>query len=218
MQFWRATTSSKITLERSSNILRRLPGNYLVVYDIECKLFCHRHVVRWGVCKGYQPECGCYRDEKAGDQPIRSRRDSFVCDFPFKVGAPAGAVARTSLTSQKTKLMGRTNGIVPVENFFAVLGYALASFIVVAILLELFSFITLSIYRTFHPDPLASSRSPAYEDKEWADEFWREQKLLWGKARGSYVPFTVWGVRKWHARYINTDETQLVCCPGNTFT
>jgi lysophospholipase L1-like esterase len=105
--------------------------------------------------------------------------------------------------------MGRTNGIVPVENFFAVLGYALASLIVVAILLELFSFITLSIDHTFHPDPLASSRSPAYEGKEWAGEFWREQKLLWGKARGSYVPFTVWGVRKWHTRYINTDETQL---------
>ena len=95
------------------------------------------------------------------------------------------------------------------ERFFAIVGRSLAAFIVVAILAELFSFDALHIYGRFHRDPLIPQQSPAYDNEEWSGEFWTEQSTFWAKARSNYLPFTVWSVRKWHGKYINTDDVEM---------
>jgi len=98
---------------------------------------------------------------------------------------------------------------VPFQRFFAVVGYAICSCIVLAVVLELGSFVVLSIHGRSHPDPLAPDLSPAYDGAAWAGEFWKEQEAMWKKARSDYVPFVLWGARKWHSQYINTDQTEM---------
>ena len=105
--------------------------------------------------------------------------------------------------------MEHTHSVAAGERFFAMVGRSLAAFIVVAVLLELFSFAALHTYRRFHRDPLIPQQSPAYDNEKWGREFWTEQSTFWSKARSNYLPFTVWSVRKWHGKYINTDDVEM---------
>jgi lysophospholipase L1-like esterase len=95
------------------------------------------------------------------------------------------------------------------ESFFAILGRSVATVIVVAILAELCSFALLLAYGRFHRDPLVPQKSPAYDSEKWGREFWAEQSAFWAQARSNYLPFMVWGVRKWHGKFINTDDTEM---------
>jgi lysophospholipase L1-like esterase len=92
------------------------------------------------------------------------------------------------------------------EKFFAKLGLSVAAFALLGILVELSSFVALHIYGQIHRDPLAPQESPAYDNETWGHAFWAEQMSFWSKARSTYQPFTVWGVRKWHGEYLNTDD------------
>ena len=94
-------------------------------------------------------------------------------------------------------------------SFFAILGRSIATFIVVAILGELCSITVLQVYGRFHRDPLVPEKSPAYDNEKWGREFWTEQNAFWAQARSNYLPFVVWGVRKWHGKFINTDDTEM---------
>jgi lysophospholipase L1-like esterase len=95
------------------------------------------------------------------------------------------------------------------EKFFTILGMSLFAFILAAALVEVSAFIALHTYRESHRDPLAPQESPVYDSESWGREFWAEQTSFWTKARSTYQPFTVWGVRKWHGKYINTDDIEL---------
>lgn len=95
------------------------------------------------------------------------------------------------------------------EKAFTILGMALLAFILVVALVEVSAFIALRAYGDSHHDPLAPQQSPVYDSQSWGRDFWAEQTSFWAKARSAYQPFTVWGVRKWHGKYINTDDTDL---------
>src|SRR6516225_8951844 len=71
------------------------------------------------------------------------------------------------------------------------------------------SFVTILLYGKFHRDPLVPQESPAYDGEPWGREFWAEQTSFWSKARATYSPFMVWGVRNWHGKYVNTDDTEM---------
>jgi lysophospholipase L1-like esterase len=103
----------------------------------------------------------------------------------------------------------QTNHAVFAERFFAVVGRSLATLVVVAILGELGSTAALLAYGRFHQDPLVPQKSPAYDGEKWGREFWKEQSAFWAQARSDYLPFMVWGVRKWHGKFINTDDTEM---------
>jgi len=95
------------------------------------------------------------------------------------------------------------------EKAFTILGMSLFAFIIVAALVEVSAFVTLHVYSDTHRDPLAPQQSPVYDSESWGRDFWAEQTSFWAKARSTYQPFTVWGVRKWHGKYINTDDMEL---------
>lgn len=101
----------------------------------------------------------------------------------------------------------RTDGAA--DRFFATVGRSAAAFVVIAIVLEIFSFAALSIYRRVHRDPLSPQKSPAYDSESWGADFWKEQSAFWSSARSNYLPFMVWSVRKWHGKYINTDDSEM---------
>jgi lysophospholipase L1-like esterase len=103
----------------------------------------------------------------------------------------------------------QTHDKVSAERLFAILGRSVATLMVVAILGELCSFAILLAYGKFHRDPLVPQKSPAYDDEKWGREFWAEQSAFWSQARSNYLPFMVWGVRKWHGKFINTDDTEM---------
>jgi lysophospholipase L1-like esterase len=103
----------------------------------------------------------------------------------------------------------QTRHTVFAEKFFAILGRLVATFVVVAILLELCSIPLLRAYGRFHRDPLVPQKSPAYDNEKWGGEFWSEQSAFWAQARSNYLPFMVWGVRKWHGQFINSDDTEM---------
>ena len=105
--------------------------------------------------------------------------------------------------------MQQTHDKVSAERLFAILGRSVATLMVVAILGELCSFAILLAYGKFHRDPLVPQKSPAYDDEKWGREFWAEQSAFWTQARSNYLPFMVWGVRKWHGKFINTDDTEM---------
>ncbi len=105
--------------------------------------------------------------------------------------------------------MQQTHDKVSAERLFAILGRSVATLMVVAILGELCSFAILLAYGKFHRDPLVPQKSPAYDDEKWGREFWAEQSAFWSQARSNYLPFMVWGVRKWHGKFINTDDTEM---------
>ena len=105
--------------------------------------------------------------------------------------------------------MQQTHDKVSAERLFAILGRSVATLMVVAILGELCSFALLLAYGKFHRDPLVPQKSPAYDDEKWGREFWAEQSAFWTQARSNYLPFMVWGVRKWHGKFINTDDTEM---------
>lgn len=95
------------------------------------------------------------------------------------------------------------------DRFFAMVGRSTVAFVVIAIMLEVVSFTALSVYRRLHTDPLAPQKSPAYDGETWGTEFWKEQSAFWSKARSNYLPFMVWSVRKWHGKYINSDDSEM---------
>jgi lysophospholipase L1-like esterase len=95
------------------------------------------------------------------------------------------------------------------EKAFTILGMSLFAFVLVAALVEVSAFVALRVYRESHRDPLAPQQSPVYDGEGWGREFWAEQTSFWARARSTYQPFTVWGVRKWHGKYINTDDMEL---------
>jgi lysophospholipase L1-like esterase len=102
-----------------------------------------------------------------------------------------------------TPLPGRT---LPV--YFAVLGYAVVSLIVIAALLELTSFVAWSAYRRVHPVfPELRATSPVYAGEPWAPEFLQEE-LSRQKSRKVYAPFRLWAVTSWHGKYVNNDEAE----------
>ena len=105
--------------------------------------------------------------------------------------------------------MQQTHDKVSAERLFAILGRSVATLMVVAILGELCSFALLLAYGKFHRDPLVPQKSPAYGNEKWGREFWAEQSAFWAQARSNYLPFMVWGVRKWHGKFINTDDTEM---------
>jgi lysophospholipase L1-like esterase len=103
----------------------------------------------------------------------------------------------------------QTRHAVSADRFFGVLGRSVAALIVVAILGELGAFALLLAYGRFHRDPLVPRNSPAYDNEKWGREFWTEQSAFWTQAHSNYLPFMVWGVRKWHGKFINTDDTEI---------
>ena len=95
--------------------------------------------------------------------------------------------------------------------YFAILGYAVVSLVVVLTLLELGARVGWFAYHWVHADPdenLAET-SPAFAGYPWTAEFWKEEKLRWKSHQGSYVPFRIWGVAEWHGNYVNTDDTGM---------
>jgi lysophospholipase L1-like esterase len=99
----------------------------------------------------------------------------------------------------------------PFPHYFAILGYAVVSLVVVVTLLELGARVGWFAYHWVHADPdenLANT-SPAYAGYSWTAEFWKEEELRWKSQHGRYVPFRVWGVAEWHGKYVNTDETEM---------
>ena len=102
-----------------------------------------------------------------------------------------------------------TRHAVLIEGFFGIIGRSVITLIVVAILAELCSIPALRAYGRFHRDSLVPQKSPAYDNEKWGREFWTEQSAFWARARTNYLPFMVWGVRKWHGKFINTDDTEM---------
>ena len=96
-----------------------------------------------------------------------------------------------------------------IESFFATIGRSAVTVVAIAILAELCSVPLLRAYARFHRDPLVPQESPAYDNEKWGREFWMEQSAFWARARTNYLPFMVWGVRKWHGKFINTDDTEM---------
>jgi hypothetical protein len=95
------------------------------------------------------------------------------------------------------------------ERTFAIIGCMAVAFLLMALFIEGSSYIALTSYRRFHRDPLIPQNSPAYDNEKWGRDFWAEQTAFWAKAHSNYLPFTVWSVRKWHGKYINTDDSEL---------
>ena len=94
--------------------------------------------------------------------------------------------------------------------FFPVVGYAVFSLLLGAVLLELGAFVGWSAYHWFRPGPWdLVGRSPAYDGYEWAPEFWKEEKLRQKSRHAKYVPFRIWGMESWHSKYVNTDDTEM---------
>ena len=93
--------------------------------------------------------------------------------------------------------------------FFALLGYAVISSVIVVGLLEFGSFLVLTAYHWIRPDLQESiaDTSPAYSGYPWASEFWKEERSRWNSQHGSYEPFRIWGVAPWNGKYINTDNS-----------
>jgi len=99
--------------------------------------------------------------------------------------------------------------LVRLRPFFALLGYAVISSVIVVALLEFGSFLVLTAYHWIRPDPQESiaDTSPAYSGYPWASEFWKEERSRWNSQHGSYEPFRIWGVAPWNGKYINTDSS-----------
>lgn len=96
----------------------------------------------------------------------------------------------------------------PLPAFFALLGYALASGVIIAALFELGSWLGWSIYDRVRPSfPELRAASPVYEGQGWAAEFWREE-FARHKSRQTYAPFKLWTATSWHTKYINNDQSE----------
>jgi len=91
---------------------------------------------------------------------------------------------------------------------FAILGYAVFSLLVMAILLELFSWAGLSSYRRIRQSFRGPSVPSPLTSEPWAQEFWKEESAR-TKLHKIYVPFRVWGPENWHGKYVNNDESKI---------
>jgi lysophospholipase L1-like esterase len=92
--------------------------------------------------------------------------------------------------------------------YFALLGYAVFSLVVTAVLLELTSFVAWSAYRRVRPVfPELRATSPVYAGEPWAQEFLQEESSR-QKSRKVYAPFRLWAVTSWHGKYVNNDENE----------
>jgi lysophospholipase L1-like esterase len=95
------------------------------------------------------------------------------------------------------------------QPFFALLGYAVISFVIVVVLLEFSSFVVWTAYHWVRPDlqENVADSSPAHRGYPWATEFWQEERSRWKSQHGSYEPFRIWGVAPWNGKYINADNS-----------
>lgn len=92
--------------------------------------------------------------------------------------------------------------------YFAMLGYAVVTLVVIAALLELSSYAAWSVYRRVHPVfPELRTTSPVYAGQPWAPEFLKEEAAR-QYSRKVYVPFRLWAPTSWHAQYVNNDEAE----------
>lgn len=113
------------------------------------------------------------------------------------------------IAKRERRVVQETRHTIFAEGFFAILGRSIATLIVVAILGDLCSIAVLRAYGRFRRDPFVPQNSPMYDNEKWGREFWAEQGAFWVQARSNYLPFMVWGVRKWHGKFINTDDTEM---------
>jgi len=89
--------------------------------------------------------------------------------------------------------------------FFTIFGYTIFSLLVIAILLELFSWIGLSSYDFISQSLRGPSAPSPIASEPWAQEFWKEESSQTNMPT-AYVPFLVWGAGDWHGKYVNHDE------------
>lgn len=89
--------------------------------------------------------------------------------------------------------------------FCSLLGYTIVLAVVVAGILELGARIFWLIHPTRQTWFANQRESPVYAGVDWAQQFWVEEPARLKEPR-VYVPFRVWGVTKWHGKYINNDD------------
>ncbi len=128
------------------------------------------------------------------------------------------------------------NSIVPFPQFFAVVGYALVSLLVIVSLFELGGALAFHLFvmltnparqAVYHPCrgtgdgscPASThyderwinlnSASPAYDGFKWAEDYWHEDREFRTKSNVVYVPFRLWEGSERHGRYVNMDKTAM---------
>jgi lysophospholipase L1-like esterase len=103
------------------------------------------------------------------------------------------------------------DGVVPFARFFAVLGYSIFWLIIIPVGIELGGFVGWYVFKALRLEPWQKliDESPVYENAPWVSEFWKEEDLRSEKYRDYYEPFRLWGVFKWHGKYVNTDRTEM---------
>ena len=89
--------------------------------------------------------------------------------------------------------------------FCSLLGYTIVLVTAAAGLLELGARVFWLIHPTRQTWFANQSESPVYAGVAWAHEFWVEEPARLKEPR-VYIPFRVWGVTKWHGKYINNDD------------
>jgi lysophospholipase L1-like esterase len=55
----------------------------------------------------------------------------------------------------------------------------------------------------------ANSASSVYDQAEWAESFWHEERTRWEHFYYPYEPFRLWGNLPWNGSYIHFDQTGL---------
>jgi len=96
----------------------------------------------------------------------------------------------------------------PLPAFFALLGYAVSSGVIIAALFELGSWLGWSMYDRVRPSfPELRKASPVYQGEGWAAEYWREE-FARQRSRQTYAPFKLWTATSWHSTYINNDRSE----------
>lgn len=96
----------------------------------------------------------------------------------------------------------------PLPSYFDVLGFVLFGLLGGATLLELTSWAVLSVCCSKGSESYEKqAASPAYAGATWAAEFWKEESSR-SKSRRTYAPFAIWGVTRWHGKYVNNDESE----------
>ena len=98
----------------------------------------------------------------------------------------------------------------PIQGFFAFIGYLLCSIIFAAAILELGSFAIWTMTHGARPNrqEKLGSASPA-SDFPWTANFWKEEAQRRKGHNGGYVPFRIWGTPEWHGTYVNNDKYQF---------
>lgn len=92
------------------------------------------------------------------------------------------------------------------EHYFAILGGTIIGVTLLAVLLELFSWLVLYGHPSGRDASLKSeAASPVYAGLDWAPEFWQEEDMR-QRVPQVYIPFRIFGVTPWHGKYMNNDQ------------